>query len=332
MLGVAGAAAASAFLSRPAILKAAPQYNWRFAHAGAIGSDQDEFAKKFATLLNEKTEGAVSVADFPAGQLGGEQDLFQQVRGRVLEFCIQGLPGVSNMGAREAMLLDLPYVVKDIDQGWALLRGEFGDWLKGVIETKTGNVPLVYLDNGFRNVFNKHRPIETVEDLAGLRLRVLQAPGYVTVYEHFGAVPVPLAYNEVYSSLESGVVDGGECSPKQLIQDKFYEVAQFYSLTRINYNPVIAVANSQFMQELPDDIRGAVIEAIDEAVIYQSSIARKMDEDMMEQMKSRGVTVVEPDLESFVASARPAVWDKLAAQIPNGEENISRLLSSLEKL
>lgn len=331
-LGAFGAASAAAFLSAPTILRAQARYNWRFAHVGAIGSDQDELAKKFGQLVAEKSGGAVIVSDFPAGQLGGEQDLFQQVRGRALEFCIQGLPGIANLGAAEAMLLDLPYVVRDLDQGWALLNGEFGDWLRGVIETKTGNLPLAYLDNGFRNVFSRRGPISTVEDIVGLRLRVLQAPGYVTVYEHLGAVPVPLAYTEVYSALEAGVVDGGECSPKQLVQDRFYEVARFYNLTRINYNPVTFITNSQFFHGLPEEIRQVVTEATSEAIAHQSSVARALDEEMMSHMNERGVTVTEPDLDSFIEAVRPAVWDKLTAQIPNGEENVARLLASLETL
>lgn len=332
ILKTIGAGSLVAFGNIPLIAKASAKYNWRFAHVGAVGGDQAEFANKFAALLAEKTQGAVAVTTHPAGQMGGEQDLFQQVRGQALEFCLQGLPGIANLGVKEAMLLDLPYVVTDREQGWRLLNGDFGTWMRDTIKTKTGNYPLSFLDNGFRHVYNRLRPIETPADLVGLKLRALQAPAYVAVYEHLKAIPIPLAYPEVYSALQAGVIDGGEGSSKQVLQDKFFEVAKFFSLTSINYNAVVFLTNDAFFNGLPKDIQKAMTEATAEATAYQSTISRKMDADALVDLKKAGVKVNEPDLAPFVAAVKPDVWNKIESQIPNGKENVARLFEALKKV
>jgi tripartite ATP-independent transporter DctP family solute receptor len=328
LIGATGVAAASGGAAHAQ--GAAPQYQWRFGHTGAVTSDQHELAKKFAELLAQKTRGAVSVSIHPAGQLGGEADTFQQVRGGALDFCIQGTPGLAALGVKEAMLLDLPYVVTSREQGWKLLNGPFGEWFKETILAKTSVRPVGYLDNGFRQVYNRTRAIQKPADLKGLKLRVLQAPGYVTVYKALGALPTPLAYPEVYPALQQGVIDGGECSPKQMVQDKFMEVAKFYSFTSITYNPVMMFMNDALYKKVSPEIRSALDQAGREALDYQSAVARRMDDEMLVEMKKAGVSVNEPDLKPFIEAVKPSVWNALQADIPDGARNIERLLDALK--
>jgi C4-dicarboxylate-binding protein DctP len=305
-------------------------YQWKFGHVTSTTSDYQELATKFAELMERKTKGQVKITVHPAGQLGGEADMFKQVKGGALEFAIHGTPGLAALGVKEAMLFDLPYVVTTREQGWKLVNGEFGDWFREVVRTKTGVKPLGFLDYGFRHVYNRVRAIEKPEDLKGIKLRVLPAPGYVTAYEAFGVKSTPMAYTEVYQALQQGVIDGGEATPKQVVNDKLMEVAKYFSLTSITYNPIVLLTNDAFYQSLPEGIRKSLDEATREALAFHSQLSRKMDEDMLGVIKQAGVKVNEPKLEPFVKLVKPAVWDKLQADIPNGKQNVERLLKAVE--
>lgn len=305
-------------------------YQWKFGHVTSVTSDFHELGKKFAELMEKKTNGQVKITIHPAGQLGGEGDMFKQVKGGALEFAIHGTPGLAALGVKEAMVFDLPYVVTTREQGWKLVNGEFGDWFRELVRTKTGVKPLGFIDFGFRHVANRLRPIEKPEDLKGLKLRVLPAPGYVTAYEAFGVKPTPMAYPEVYQALQQGVIDGLETSPKLMVSDKMMEVARYFSFTSITYNPIVLLTGDKFYQDLPADIKKAIDESTKEAVAFHSQLARKLDQENVGVMKRAGVKVSEPDLTPFIKAVKPSVWDKLQGEIPNGKQNVERLLKALE--
>lgn len=321
------AALAGALGAAPGVEAASP---WKFGHVASATSDYQELAKKFAELLERKTNGQVRVSIHPAGQLGSEADMFKQVKGGALELAIHGTPGLAALGVREAMLFDLPYVVTTREQGWRLVNGPFGDWFREVVRERTGVKPLGFLDYGFRHVYNRVRAIEKPDDLRGLKLRVLPAPGYVTAYEAFGVKSTPMAYPEVYQALQQGVIDGGEATPKQMVNDRLMEVARFFSFTSITYNPIVLLTNDRFYRELPADVRQALDEAAREALAFHSRLSRKMDEEMVDTMKKAGLRVNEPPLEPFVRVVKPAVWDRLQREIPSGRENVERLLRAVE--
>lgn len=305
-------------------------YQWKFGHVASTTSENQALAEKFAELMDKKTNGQVKVTIHPAGQLGSEADMFKQVQGGALEFAVHGTPGIASYGVKESMLFDLPYVVTTREQGWKFVNGEFGDWYREVVRQKTGVKPLGFMDYGFRHVYNRLKPIEKPDDLKGLKLRVLQTPAYVAAYEAFGVKATPMAYTEVYQALQQGVIDGGEATPKQMVADKLMEVGKFFSFTSITYNPLVVITNDKFYQGLPADIRKAVDEASRESLAYHSQVSRKMDEEMVDTMKKGGVKINEPALEPFVKVVKPSVWEKLEKDIPDGKQNIERMLKALE--
>ena len=305
-------------------------YQWRFGHVNSVTNHFQDLAVKFAELLEKKTNGRVKITIYPASQLGGEGAMFQQIKGGALEFGIHGTPGLAALGVKEAMAFDLPYMVSTREQGWKLVNGEFGDWFRELVRSKTGVKPLGFMDIGFRQVANRHRLIEKPEDLKGLKLRVLPAPGYVIAYEAFGAKPTPMAWPEVYQALQMGVIDGLEQTPSTMVSDKMIEVAKYYSFTSITYNPALLIAGDKFYQDLPTDIKKAIEESAKEALAFHSQLVRKRDEEDVEVMRQAGVKINEPNLTPFIKVVRPSVWDKLQSQIPDGKQVVERLLKAVE--
>lgn len=305
-------------------------YQWKFGHVSSATSDYQELAKKFAELIEKKTNGQVKITIHPSSQLGSEADMFQQAKGGATEFAIVGTPGLASLGVKETMLFDLPYVVTTREQGWKLVNGEFGDWFRELVRTKTGVKPLGFIDYGFRHVYNRTKAVEKPEDLKGLKLRVLVTPAYVAAYEAFGVKSTPMAYGEVYQAMQQGVIDGGEATPKQMVNDKLMEVAKFFSFTSITYNPIVVVTGDKFYQGLSADLKKAVDESAKEALAYHSQLSRKMDTEMVDAMKKAGVKVSEPALEPFMKVVKPSIWDKLQNDIPDGKQNVERLLKALE--
>ncbi|MDB5363684.1 MAG: C4-dicarboxylate transporter substrate-binding protein [Rhodospirillales bacterium] len=305
-----------------------PRYHWKFGHVQSTSGDQHLFAVRFGELLDKYSNGDVVLDVYPSGQLGSEADLFQQVRGGATEFSISGTAGLAPLGVKEALLFDLPYFVTTREQGWSLLNGEFGDWFRETIRTRTGVHSLGFLDNGFINIVNRARPINTPDDAKGLKLRVQPAPGYIAVYEALGIKATPMAYTEVYQGIQQGVIDGLVTTPRQVLADKFIDVAKHYSFTRASYNVIVVLTNEALMKGLPPEIQAAVTRAFAEAIEYQSALARKMDEDAIVEMKKIGMQVTEPDLTPFISLVKPSVWQKLEGNIPDGKANIARLLKA----
>ena len=154
--------------------------NWdlKLSHVLSPTSDYQIMANHFAELLVKKTGGKVKVTAYPSGQLGNERVAFEQLQMGALDMAISGTP-VLSAWVPEGQVFDLPYLVQTRDQGLALLNGKTGDWWRELLRQRTGVRSLGFLDYGFRQVYNKTRPINTPDDLKGLKLRVLENPSYM---------------------------------------------------------------------------------------------------------------------------------------------------------
>jgi tripartite ATP-independent transporter DctP family solute receptor len=244
---------------------------------------------------------------------------------------ISGTP-VLSAWVPEGQVFDLPYLVQTRDQGLALLTGSIGDWWRETLRQRTGVRSLGFVDYGFRQVYNKTRPIKTPDDLKGLKLRVLENPTYIATYRTLGVKATPMAYGEVYTALQQGVIDGGEANAQGYVHDKFLEVAKFFSYTSATYNPITFLINDNLYNGFPPEIRKAVDEAAKESLAFQKDVARKMEDEAVETMKKAGVTIANPDLAPFVKIVRPAVWNEMMGRIPRGKELVERVAKEADAL
>lgn len=303
----------------------------RLSHAYQANSDYQLMAERFKALMAERTGGRFVVEIYPSGQLGSERITVEQLQAGAQQMAISGTPVLAGW-VPEGQVFDLPYLFETRDQGLNALNGAVGDWWRQLLLEKTGIRSLGFLDYGFRHVYNSKRSITNPADLSGLKLRVLQSHTYISAYEVFDVQATPMAYGEVYSGMQQGVIDGGEANVIGYMTSRLHEVGRFFSFTAITYNPITLLVSERFYQNLPEDVQDALTLSAAESLEYQKTVAREMEAEAIEEMKAAGVTVTYPSTEGFVPFARPTVWDDLAERLPDGRTLLEWLESEIDKI
>ena len=307
-----------------------PTWDVRFSHVLSTSSEFHVMAERFRDLMAQRTDGRFRVAIHPSGQLGGERVAFEQIQVGAVHMAITGTPVLSGW-VPEGQMFDLPFLFESRDHGLAVMNGPVGDWWRGLLLDRTGVRSLGFLDYGFRHVYNSRRPVQAPEDLAGLKLRVLQNATYLAAYTALGVQATPMNYGEVYSALEQGVIDGGEANAIGFVSSRLHEVVGFYSFTSITYNPITLLVHEPFYASLPPDVRRTMDRAAADALAHQSDVARQMETDALELMRAGGVQISRPALAPFTPLVRPRIWNELADRLPDGEALIARLVAEADR-
>ena len=217
----------------------------------------------------------------------------------------------------------------NVQQANEILAGPVGDKFMDVLP-KYGLVGLGWFSAIERNVFGD-RAINAAGDLKGMKIRVIQSPGYVESYKTLGAQATPMAYSELYLALQQKVIDGGETTPDQFVSDKFIEVSKYFNMTHINIHPALLVMSKTRWDSLSPDEQKMVKAAADEAMAYARDYYKKVYDAGMKTMAEKGVTVVYPsDLDSLVQATRPVV-QKLVGQAPNGQALYDAVIAAKAK-
>jgi len=302
----------------------------RFAFQNSKDHPQGLGAQKFAELVNQKSGGKIKVGLYPSGQLGGDLPTVSSLQGGTLDLTVLNaglLVGI----VKEFAVVDLPFLFNDPKEADAVMDGPIGKKLFGALPPK-GLVGLTYWELGFRNLSNSKRPVAKVEDIQGLKLRVLQSPLFIDLWTALGANPVPMPFPEVYSALEQKVVDGQE-NPLTVIADsKFQEVQKYLALTRHIYNPQSVLISKKTWDKLSADERAIVQDAATEATSYQRQVSRQRSTEALETLKKSGMQVTEltpAELQRVREKIKPVVA-KYSAQA--GEPLVKELNAELAKM
>jgi len=296
ILKTMGAAAAGAAMI-PAMTRgaraAAPagKYVLRLSHTHATGDTAlDVFAVKFKELAAAKSGGQVDIQIFPNGQLGQEREIVQQVQQGLVDLMASGT-AIWGTVAPKIQILDLPFVFRDYDH---------------IHKTMDGARLLAYYDSfGFRSVVTRTKEVKSIDDMKGLKLRTLPSPIYVKAIELMGASPTPMAFGEVYTSLQTNVIDGYEHDANTTLMQKFYEVTKYFALTQHISGVLGIVASAQSLDTLPPDMKKAVMDAAKEAAVFQRKRAPEEDEKSMAELKKKGMVINLVDRKPFAAKAQP---------------------------
>jgi tripartite ATP-independent transporter DctP family solute receptor len=226
----------------------------------------------FKDMVEAESSGSIEVQLFPAGQLGGERELIESAKLGTLQMCM--VSGAVAGYFKPAMVLDIPYLFSSAPVAWKVLDGAFGDELSAALLKQTGLRNLAYGETGFRNFTNSKRPVHSPADLAGLKIRVMETPLYVTMVKSLGAAPTPIAWPEVYTSLQQGVVDGQENPVGTIIQAKFAEVQKYLTLDGHTYGADFLLINDAFFKGLSQEQQ----EVIKRAAIVAGTCSRAIQE------------------------------------------------------
>ncbi len=270
----------------------------RFGHTNAPQDTINLGAEYFAKRVAEKTNNAIRVQVFPAGQLGNDQQVLDGVRFGTIDIGMTGNPFFTTL-VPELNLFDLPYLFRDYHQAYSVLDGPIGVELRSLLE-KHGMTPLGILEIGFRNITNNKRQVKEPGDVKGLRIRTTPNLAHIQAFRLLGADPVPMPFPEVYLALSTGTVDGEENPIELIYNSKFYEVQKYLSLTEHAYTCTNVVMNLKEYQALKPEYQKALLEAMQEARDWQRRLNRQVEGKNLAAMKAAGMQVEEnPDRDAF---------------------------------
>ncbi len=257
------------------------------------------FAEAFARRVEEAANGAVKVRLFTSNTLGQEREVVQQLQEGLVDFMVSG-SAIWGSVAPRLQLLDFPFVWRDWDHVHRVVDGPLGrevaDYLAGSVRMR----PLAFFDSfGFRHVVTRSRDILTPADLANLKIRTIQASIYVKTIELMGGSPTPMAFGEVYTSLQTGVIDGFEHDASTTLQQRFYEVAKVMTRTRHIAGVLGLWASTITLERLPADLRSLIERAATEAALEQRGLGPAEEAAALTTLKAQGMTVREFDNSVF---------------------------------
>ena len=267
----------------------APERNVRLGHGIAAEHPLGVAAVKYAEIMDRLSGGKIKIKVYPATQLGSETQMIAAVRGGVQEIAIVASAPVATI-IKEFQLFDLPFLFQNEKEVDAVLDGKLGQRLLD-LATPKNMIGLCYWENGFRQVTNSKRPVATMEDMAGLKLRVMQNPVYIDSFKALGANAIPMPFTELYSAMETKAIDAEENPVPIIYASKFFEVQKYLSLTNHAYAPYIVLVSKAFWDKLDGKERDQLREGCYEGRTYQRNLNRKMTAELIETLKKGGMTV-----------------------------------------
>ena len=286
--------------------------------------------EKFAEAVAAKSAGKIKVNLFPGGVLGSDQANVSALQGGTLEMVTMN-SGILASQVKDFSVYDFPFMFASTREADAVLDGPFGKKMHAKLEEK-GLVGLTYWELGFRNITNSKRPLLKVEDIAGLKLRVIPNPINVDWVKALDANPTPLPFPEVYAALEQKAIDGQENPVTVINANKFYEVQKFAAITNHQYNPQSVMISKKFWDTLSAAEKQIVQDAAIEAGRYQREQARSQVAAALDNMKKNGMQVTEfpaAEVLKFADKMKPVISKHAATA---GDATVTELLAELAKL
>ena len=272
-------------------LAGAQERSFKFALQNPKGHPPEVGAAKFAELVAAKSGGKMKVNVFPGGTLGGDAANVSALQGGTIEFVMLN-SGILASQVKDFEVFDFPFMFANPKEADAVVDGAFGQKLHARLLDK-GIVGLAYTELGFRNITNSKRPVNTVEDLAGLKLRVIPNAINVDWVKAVGANPTPMAFPEVYAGLEQKAIDGQENPLSVILANKFYEVQKHLAVTNHQYNPQSLIFSKKVWDTLSGDERKILQDAATEAARHQRQVNREQAAGQLDQLKKAGMQVTE---------------------------------------
>jgi tripartite ATP-independent transporter DctP family solute receptor len=310
--------AATAFVAAaPAAAQTTLRMNIAIAQNSHYGVAVDAFAREVET----RTGGRYRIQTFYSGALGAERESVEGVQLGTLDLTLTSTGPLPNF-VPEIAILDIPFLFRDYAHARAVLDGPIGQEMLQKFPPK-GMIGLAWAENGFRQMTNNKRPINTPEDLKGLKMRTMENPIHIEAYRQFGIQPTPMAFTEVYTALQQGTVDGQENPLSVITSAKLDQVQKNLSLTGHVYSPAIILMNKAQWEKLAPADREAFLAAAREAVKVNRARVDADERQAIAELRAKGMIVVENvDRAKFQAALAPVYVD-FGKRF--GQDNIDRI-------
>jgi tripartite ATP-independent transporter DctP family solute receptor len=299
------------------------QVELKFGHVGEPGSLFQKSADEFAKRVNAKLAGKVKVVTYGSSQLGGDKELIQKLKLGTVDFALPSTVMSSEVDLFG--LFELPYIVKDRNHMKRIEKEVFWPSLEPAAEKKGLKILAVW-ENGYRHITNNKRPIKVPADLQGIKLRVPEGKWRVKMFQEYGANPSPMKFSELFTALQTGVMDGQENPFTQIYSAKLQEVQKYLSLSGHVYTPAYVVVGSKKYAQLPADERKVIEEIAKETQAYVYETAQKDENDLLAKLKQAGMQVNEVDKDAFIkASAK--IYDDFGKEVAGAKPLIDKAVA-----
>lgn len=289
----------------------------KLAHTGSETHQYHIAAEKFKEILESNDDVDITVNVHSNSALGSEGDAIEQVLNGSLEMTTVAADSNLANTVPEMNLFGIPFIFEDKEHVYNALDGEAGQMMLDIVDKK-GMKGLGYWEVGFRHLSNNLQEVTTPEDVENLSIRIQPASVWEMYFTSLGANPIPVDFNELYSALDQGVVDGQENPLPTVNSMKLYEVQEYITLTAHTYTPAVILMSDKFYDGLSEEEVTAVNQAIKEAQEYQREELSAQEEEILNMLDEEGVTVTEPDRAAFeeaTLSVRDDISDKVPGEI-----------------
>jgi TRAP-type transport system periplasmic protein len=296
----------------------------KLAHAAPDTDLQQTMSLFFKQQVEARTNGSVKVTIFPQGQLGNDQAMIDGARSGIIDIVMTGLNNLTGL-VPDAGAFELPFMFPNRDLAYKVLDGEVGQGVSAQF-TQHGIKMLGYPENGYRNMTNNRGPIRVPADVSGLNMRVNNSKALNDMFAKLGANPTQLPVAELYTALETGVVDAQDHPIGIVLSFKFNEVQKYLSLTQHAYSALALAINDAKFKRLTADEQKIITDVAAEAITMQRKLAQEKEASMIAELTAAGMTVnSDVDAAAFQAAVKP-VWDAYIAQ--NGDAVVNAIVAT----
>ena len=294
----------------------------KLAHGLDIGHSVHKAMVKMAEDLEEISDGKMRIEIYPSQQLGSERECVELLQIGSLDMTKVSVGVMENFAPR-MKVFSLPYLFRDRQHSFEVLDGPIGQdlldegtkyWLKG----------LGYYDAGSRSFYTKNKPINSPEDLNGLKLRVMESVTSMEMVSNLGGSATPISWGELYTSLQQGIVDGAENNPPSFYLSRHYEICKYYSLNEHTVLPDMLIVGTHLWDKLSQQEQEWLQLVVDNSVVYQRLLWAESEKEALEEVAKAGVAIVRPDKTAFEEAVQP-LYLKYSE-----DENMSALIQSIK--
>ncbi len=301
----------------------AQQVELKLAHVGEPGSLFQTSADEYAKRVNAKLAGKVKIVVYGSSQLGGDKELIQKLKLGTVDMAVPSTVMTSEVD--QFGLFELPYIVKDRAHMARIERDVFWPGMAPLAEKKGLKVLAVW-ENGYRHITNNKQPIKSPDDLKGIKLRVPEGKWRVKMFQAYGANPSPMKFSELFTALQTGVMDGQENPFTQIYSAKLQEVQKYLSLSGHVYTPAYLVVGSRRYATLPADVRKVLEDTARETQAFVYATAAREETELLGKLKQAGMQVNEVDKDAFIAASK-GIYEDFGKEVAGAKPLIDKAVA-----
>lgn len=302
---------------------AQPKLVLKFGHHHAVGGSMDQYAHKFAELVKDKSKGEIEVRVFPGAQLGQEGEAAEGIHLGTLQTTIASSPLMSKY-LPEMGFDYMPYLWESIEHINKVIKGPIMEEVHQRLLTKSNVRLLGWMQIGFRHMLFKNKEVKRLADMKGLKMRAPQMYWFIEMFRNLGAGPTAITWGEVYTALQTGVVDGMETPFSGGVDMKFMEVTKYWALTRHMFSLMPHHINEPFYKGLPANYQRIIREAVQEAIAWNDQKAENYEEECRKIMVKRGMVFNEVNREEWRAAVMP-IYEDFYKKAPGSKPIIEKI-------